>query len=226
MMLDKSWQTLFPIQEAENAVDVLVKAWNELASRNLTSFNRKTIEPKLTLVLCQQLRDFFSEKAGLMGDWGAENLGASIDQENLEILEKYRTDIQYRWNNKHQRLCLIFEFKKVDHTLTSRKYYYGDRGMTKFITGHYSKRQPVALMVAVLTKPYDKCVPPLIQELQSEDVVKNLDMIIKSEETAICKPSVLFPNHASFDTHHNRSTNLAPSHGNIGIAHLFLGFPE
>ncbi|TIU66195.1 MAG: Fis family transcriptional regulator, partial [Mesorhizobium sp.] len=37
-------------------------------------------------------------------------------------------------------------------------------------------------------------------------------------------PSTLFPPTAEFDTEHKRPAELAPSHGTIRVAHVFLEF--
>lgn len=219
------WLKAFPLAEAAKSVDAILQAWKELAARHAPGFLYDTKEPDLTLVLTDYLRNVISPRLGLLGSWGAENVGATVDPKTLKIMARHRTDIQYRWNNASTALDVVFEFKKLDHTETSRKHYYGPNGMQRFVSGPYSKRQPIALMAAILIDPYSDCVPGLRHALQLPGVSSELRIRKSEHGHTIRAPSRLFPNHAEFDTEHMRPKPLAPKHGTIHLAHLFLAFP-
>lgn len=220
------WLKIFPLAEAENAVDAVCQGWDELAYREAPGFQRCTHEPDLTLVLTEYLRDVISPRYGLLGNWGAENVGGKIDPRTLKITERYRTDIQYRWNDEVRSLDIVFEFKKLDHTESSRKYYCGPKGMERFVNGLYSKRQPVALMAAILIDSYSECVPELRNLLQLSSDSDVLRMKPNKNGEMLYMPSKLFPKHAEFDTVHNRPQELGPKHGTIQLSHIFLQFPS
>lgn len=217
-----AWLATFPTPEAKQAVSLLHEAWHELAATHKDHFNPGTKEPDLTLVLKMYLRDVASPRMRLLGNWGAEDVGAKIDYSTGKITERYRTDIRYVWNSARVKLDLIFEFKKLDHTESSRQTYVGERGMLRFVTGNYSTKQPVALMAGILLSTEPDCVPPLKLSLQSPGVAADLSMrkTVKGEWLHV----PLFSGSVSFDTEHVRPPEKAPTHGTIRIGHMFLPF--
>lgn len=217
-----AWLALFPHAAAEQSVNALCAVWGRLADRRKPKFNHTTYEHRLTRALVLLLRST-SEEFGLMGHWGSEQEVGDIDVKTGAITNPRRTDIQYQWNDPTRKLELVFEFKKLSRTSGSRSKY-AKEGVRRFVDGHYSKRQPVALMVGILTESHGACVPPLIRSL-TRPAMKSVLSIRHSENgEATYSPSMLFPNHAEFDTEHARPPSLGPEHGTIRIAHLFLEF--
>ncbi len=219
-----SWIKAFPLATAAEAVKAVLDCWNRLAITHLPGFNPKMKEPTLTLVLATYLRYVISNEYGLRGQWGAENVGATIDYATAKIIKIHRTDICYFWNDEQTSLQLVIEFKKLGHTKSSRDYYLGEKGMLRFISGPYSKGQPIALMAGILSKDYNDCVPPLRSSLQRPEIASMLQLRSTDKEEAYCMPSMLFPGIVDFDTEHVRSPDKAPTHGTIRIAHFFLSF--
>lgn len=220
-----AWLALFPLRQADDAVKAVLQGWEELVAMRAEGFTPDVDEPDLTLVLINHLRYTVSPGLGLMGNWGAEDVGGDIDRKTLKVIRRHRTDIKYSWNDEKRRLEVVFEFKKLDKGETSRKHYYGDRGMLRFVTGPYSKGHPVALMAGILLGAHDECVPGLEKALK-QPAVSSLLRICPADGQVLHRPSKLFREHARFDTEHTRPAALAPQHGTIRIAHLFLSFPE
>jgi hypothetical protein len=213
---------LFPRTAATQAVDALCVSWNRLADRYKPEFNHKTYEHRLTRRLVFLLRSW-SDDFGLMGHWGSEQEVGDINPDTGELIDPKRTDIQYQWNDSKRKLELVFEFKKLNSKPNSRSKYAKD-GISRFVDGYYSKRQPVALMVGILTEPRGDCVPALVKSLTRPVMKAVLALRHTADAKAIYEPSSLFPDHAEFDTDHTRPPELGPTHGTIRIAHLFLEF--
>ena len=216
------WLALFPRTAATQAVDALCVAWNRLADRYKSEFNHKTYEHKLTRRLVFLLRSW-SDELGLMGHWGSEQEVGDIDPDTGQIINPKRTDIQYQWNDSERKLELVFEFKKLSSKSSSRSKYSRD-GISRFVDGHYSKRQPVALMAGILLEPHVDCVPRLIKSLTRPSMKAALSLQQTKHGEATYQPSSLFPDHAEFDTEHMRPAKLGAEYETIRIAHLFLEF--
>ena len=221
----KKWLEAFPLPEASRAVKVVLDGWNDLAAMHSKKFRHSENEPKLTTMLRLYIKDYKSADVGLLGQWGAEQTEGTLDVNTLEITNRHRTDIHYAWHNKKTRNEIIFEFKKLSHQKGSRKLYYNDKGMGRFIDGDYAKRQPLALMVGILMSPREDCVPPLMQVISSNGVAGELNMLKNSDGKVITEPSEMFSNSAEFDTEHSRPVEMAPEHGTITISHMFVEFP-
>lgn len=222
-MRRQAWLKTFPKPQADKAVNALQLAWKEMASSHKTGFNRETIEPRLTLVLASYLRDVLSTRLRLLGHWGTEDVKAKVDYSTGKIIERIRTDIEYLWNNEKQNLCIVFEFKRLSRVLGSRKHYYGENGMLRFVTGSYGLKQPLAFMAAVVLDDRHTCVTLLREDLQKDDIVGMLAMR-KHKGVYLHTPSSLFPGAADFDTEHTREPAKSPAHGTICISHMFLEF--
>ena len=155
--------------------------------------------------------------------WATEVVQNEVDFHTGELLEERRTDIVYGWNDEKMSIQIVFEFKKLSRSARSRNQYMGENGLGRFVTGIYDRGQPVAVMVGILTDPEDQIIPPLRCALTKAEIITSLRLKSASDGHFFFRPSHLFPE-ADFDTEHERNADLAPSHGTIRVAHLFLSF--
>ncbi|HAO37982.1 MULTISPECIES: hypothetical protein [Hyphomonas] len=213
------WISAFPRQPVEAAAATLQQAWQELVRRNAPGFQPKDREDRLTAKLKFHC-DTVARKRGLLGSWSAENKVGNLDVESGDIIWQKRTDISFHWNDDQQTMVFVFEFKKVSHTVTSRKAYLGDDGMGRFVDGYYSQDETAAAMVALLTGPEEKIVPNLQHSLSDGSYEAKLRQRKNGSSKLITQPSQVIAL-AAFDTDHDRSNNRAP----IRLAHIFLGWP-
>jgi hypothetical protein len=218
-----SWFAAFPIRPATEAVDALCASWRELAAVQRPGFHPGKREPELTRVLKAHVERVTARERGLLGMWATEAVQNELDFDTAELSEERRTDIVYGWNNDKTGIQLVFEFKKLDRLARTRANYLGGDGLGRFVTGKYSRGQAVAAMVGMLIDPEDQVVPPLRDMLASAEMVSLLRLRLRTGGEACDRPSLLFPA-ADFDTEHERDPDLAPSHGTIRVAHLFLTF--
>lgn len=222
-MIDRNaWLALFPLEQATAATDALVAGWNTLAAEYRTEFNHKTHEHRLTRALVTLLRQT-SPGRGLMGYWGSEQEVGDIDIKTGRVTNLKRTDIHYHWNGESQRLELVYELKKLGDTSNSRRNY-AKEGIARFVDGHYSRSEPIAFMVGILVAERSQCIAALVKALKRPAMMTALNVRRTPEGEITYSPSVLFPDHADFDTEHTRPPDRAPSHGSIRIAHLFVEF--
>lgn len=217
------WFDAFPLHPASQAVNAVCESWDVMTNKYRAKFHPKMKEPALTKALKAHVERVTAPEQGLLGMWAAESVINRIDLNTGEITEERRTDIVYGWNDDKTSIELVFEFKKLTRYKRSRKAYIGPEGLGRFVTGMYSKRQPIAAMVGILIDPHDKIVPPLRVDLEQPDAIAELCILPESSGKACQCPSTLF-NSAEFDTTHERPPELAPSHGTIRVAHLFLKF--
>lgn len=224
MTAGTAWLAAFPLAEATEAVRAVRAAWDHLAAVPRPKFHHRVAEPHLTRVLKRYVDRVVSREFGLLGFWSTEGVENEVDFETGDILDERRTDVLYAWNNEHQAMQLVFEFKKLDGRATSRKHYLGKDGLLRFVTGPYSREQPVAAMVGILTAPHADVVPPLQKALYQPAFVAAAQLCRRDDGHVLHRPSGLFPDLADFDTEHLRSASLAPSHGTIRVSHFFLAF--
>jgi hypothetical protein len=217
------WLAAFPIQPAREAVEALREAWSELSERPRSDFNPKTKETALTKRLKVYVENYTARQRGLLGMWAAEDIIGEIDPVTGEMIEERRTDIVYGWNDEAQDLKLVFEFKRLGKQKRHRDHYLRENGLTRFVTGIYSRRQAVAAMVGVLLDPECDVVPPIRKMLADKDLSDELKLRPAADGTPFIQPSLLFEA-ANFDTEHERDPALAPTHGHIRVAHIFLSF--
>jgi hypothetical protein len=226
-MSSGGWLAAFPQEDVRTAVSALREVWTELTTLSPETFHPKANEPRLTELLCEHIRAVFKTRTKLTGQWSYERRMGKIKPRNnggVEISERRRTDIEYFSDRYDPCLELVFEFKKINGKAGRRNTYVGPDGMLRFVTGSYSIKQPLAIMVGILTDAEAACVLPLIDLLKTPKAMSTLQM--KSEYADSLKvPSIVLPTIAQFDTEHQRSAELAAEHGTITIAHLFLGFP-
>jgi hypothetical protein len=98
-----------------------------------------------------------------------------------------------------------------------------EKGLGRFVTGIYSRRQAIAAMVGVLLDPEEDVVPPLRKAFDDPTMASQLRLRRNTTGAAIHRPSILFAA-ADFDTEHERDADLAPTHGYIRVSHFFLPF--
>lgn len=218
-----TWSTAFPIRPASRAVEALCESWRVLSAVRRPYFHPRTREPHLTRLLKTHIERVTSRNYGLLGMWATEAVQNEMDFDTGKLLEERRTDIVYGWNNEELGIQLVFEFKKLSRSTRSRSQYLGENGLGRFVTGIYGRDQPVAVMVGILTGPEDQIIPPLRCALTKKEIITSLRLKPASDGHFFFRPSHLFPE-ADFDTEHERSADLAPSHGTIRIAHIFLTF--
>lgn len=225
MTTELDWLDAFPIRPATEAVEALCESWHFLTRVPRRGFHAGKREPELTRALKAHVERVTARNRGLLGMWAAEAVINEIDLETAELKQERRTDIAYGWNDATTEIQLVFEFKKVSRHGRSRQQYLGANGLGRFVTGLYSCRQPVAVMVGVLTDPAELVVPALLKALSNPAIASALKVRSRASGTNYDRPSLLFPA-ADFDTEHDRPPDLAPSHGSIRVAHLFLAFEQ
>ena len=217
------WRAAFPIRPASEAVEALRHAWAELAARPLRDFNPRTKEDALTKKLKIYIENYVAPQRGLLGMWAAEDIIGEIDPSTGEMIDERRTDIAYGWNDQDQDMKLIFEFKRLGRQKRHRDHYLKDRGLGRFVSGIYSRRQPVAAMVGVLLDPEEEVVPPIRKALGDAALGAALRLRKTATGDSFTRPSSLFQS-ADFDTEHERDPAFAPPHGTIHVTHFFLAF--
>jgi len=221
--IGREWLNAFPIRPATEAVDALCESWDQLTRHPLAGFHPGMKEPDLTRTLKAHVESVTARSQGLLGMWAAENVINVLDPVTAEICEERRNDIVYGWNDETTGMQLVFEFKKMSCSAADRKHYLGTNGLERFVSGIYSPRQPVAAMVGILIDPIQDIVPSLITALSAPASKERLRLRLFSNGAAFERPSILFAR-AEFDTEHERDAALAPTHGKIRIAHIFLKF--
>ena len=217
------WRSAFPLQTAVDASDALLQGWHDLAALAGPGFNSRTREPRLTKQLKIYVENYVAHDRGLLGMWAAEDIIGNIDPQTGELLEERRTDIVYGWNDTSSKFELVFEFKRLRKGKADRDQYLGEDGLGRFVTGLYSRHQPIAVMVGILLAPEAIIVPPIQAALSDPDLTKKLRLRKDARGMPYTQPSNLFPK-AAFDTEHGRDPALAPPHGYIQVAHFFVTF--
>lgn len=218
-----AWLAAFPIRPASEAVDALRESWRILAERPRAHFHPGMKEPALTKALKAYVENVTARESGLLGMWAAEGVLHDIDMETAKLTQERRTDIVYGWNDDTRRIELVFEFKKVGRLKSHRTHYLREKGLGRFVTGIYSRRQAVAAMVGILIDPENEVLPPLRDALTDLSLAAELKIQRTAAGGTYEQPSILFPT-ADFDTEHERDPDLAPSHGTIRVAHFFWAF--
>ena len=217
------WLSAVPLQPATEAVEALHQAWSELADRPRPGFNPTTKEDALTKRLKVYIENHTARQRGLLGMWSAEDIIGDIDVATDELVQERRTDIVYGWNDDAQGIRLVFEFKRLGRQKKHRPHSLREKGLGRFVTGIYSRRQAVAAMVGVLLDPADDVIPPIRQAFDDPSLSSLLRLRPDTSGVPIAQPSTLFPS-ADFDTEHDRDPALAPTHGAIRVSHFFLAF--
>jgi hypothetical protein len=219
-----TWQNAFRQGDAPAVVRALHQAWTLLATVDSPdTFRVESREPELTELLCVHLRET-KHKTKLSGFWHYESQQGEtrrVSAQGKRVHKRKRTDILFTSDRCDPPLELVFEFKKLGRSKPRRDAYCGEEGMLRFVTGEYSKFQPLAVMVGILIEHRDDCLPPLIRFLDSAEAKTLLHLeSVRGKNRHI--PSRFFPDESPFDTEHLRPTDRAPAHGTIVISHLFL----
>jgi hypothetical protein len=217
------WLAAFPIQSATEAVEAFRQGWAELAERPRPYFNPKTKEDALTKRLKVYVENHVARERGLLGMWGAEEVFGDIDPVTGELIQERRTDIVYGWNDETQSMKLVFEFKRLGRQKKHRDHYLKEKGLGRFVTGIYSRKQAIAAMVGVLLDPEPEVVPPIRKALADTALGIALRLCKSTSGAPFTRPSILFAD-ADFDTEHERDPALAPPHGTIRVSHFFFAF--
>lgn len=215
------WRLAFPREEAGTVMKHLVDTWNWAAARPNEHFNFDLKEPDITQSLENKL-DARKTEVGLTGLFGCEIRENEYDPDTGKKLKSWRTDILYFSNRNAEPLRLTFEFKKLKNNSTSRKAYYGDDGMMRFVNNKYGREQPVGVMVGILDKPASLSPAGLKQALTKADVASVLK-IIPDGTSFLREPSGEFNGLAAFDTHHTRVSGKLLT---IVLAHVMLPFSD
>ena len=223
MTASDTWLTAFPVPRAAEAVAALCESWRIMAAVRRSNFHPGIKEPDLTRVLKTHVERVTSRERGILGMWAAEAVQNETNFDTGELVEERRTDIVYGWNNDRIGIQLVFEFKKLDRLASSRRQYLGENGLGRFVSGIYGRGQPIAVMVGILVNPEEQVVPALLAAFGDSRIIETLRLRFQPDGGVIDQPSRLFPE-AKFDTKHERDPDLAPSHGIIRVAHIFLGF--
>lgn len=218
-MSESDWTAAFPLNQAQDAADVVFDAWRELSSRYLPHFNRQTSEPKLTKIIAARATALGADRR-VQGAWLPEVVIPVLDETGTKIAEERRTDILYVWNNDHLTIQIIFEFKLLKRGFAT--VYIGPKGMDRFVTGAYSKGQPIALMVGMVLNDRLDAVNRISDALRG--AASKLCMVPQADGTYFSRPSIISPELAEFDTVHTRPAHLAPAHGTITVSHVLLNF--
>ena len=217
------WRSAFPLQAAVDATEALLQGWHDLATLAGPEFNRRTREPRLTKRLKIYVQNYVAHDRSLLGMWAAEDIIGNIDPQTGTLLEERRTDIVYGWNDASSSYELVFEFKRLRKGKPDRDQYLGEDGLARFVTGSYSRHQPIAAMVGILLAPEAMIVPPIQAALSDPELAKRLRLRTDLDGIPYTEPSSLFQK-ATFDSEHDRDPALAPLHGYIRVAHFFVSF--
>ncbi|MBR0683973.1 ParB N-terminal domain-containing protein [Roseomonas eburnea] len=113
--------------------------------------------------------------------------------------------------------------KRLGRQKSHRDHYLRDRGLGRFVTGIYSRRQAVAAMVGILLDPEAEVVPGIRDALSDAALATLLRLRPAASGLPYARPSVLFSG-ADFDTDHERDARLAPVHSYIRVSHFFFAF--
>ena len=176
----------------------------------------------LTKKLTVYVRDHVARRHGLLGMWTAEGTTGAL---NLKTgaFEERRTDIAYGWNDEERKLDLVFEFKRLGKQKKHRDKYLGEQGLARFVTGLYSRGQPLAAMVGILLGPESDIIPPIRAALAKKPTADALRLRTTPTGSPFYEPATILPK-ATFETEHERDKQLAPPHGHIRVAHFFWAF--
>lgn len=221
MRLKDEWRDAFPSPAAERVIRYMLDTWQKTAARRLEAFSWSQKEPRLTLTFKDQLRDG-ARDVGLTGWWGSEDQSSRYDAKTLKPLRNFRTDITY--HSDREGLSLTFEWKKLKPTSRSRKGYYGEEGMGRFLEPEgYAKDQPFGIMVGIIASPEQRnCIDALVKAMNTTDALGLLHSIPDDHGQHIRQPSRELPGLASFDTQHVRQSG---GFSTFTFSHLFVEFP-
>lgn len=202
MSVRDAWRASFPAQAAQDVVRHVCTTWGKHAGTPTPYFHWALHEPSITTQFKQYLENA-ADDAGLTGLWTAENVSMEFAPSGKPI-RRNRTDIVYF--SDYARLRLTFEFKKLKDNSDSRKAYYGENGMRRFLDGRYSAKQPFGIMVAIVADVDGRQSVDKLKRRMRDPEVAALVNYIPDERTGqwVREPSQEMPELAEFDTQHLR----------------------
>jgi hypothetical protein len=222
-----SWEKAFPgRRDPRKVVQFMHAQWRYLLIHKPDAIDpTKNTEPTITEFFCEFLKNT-SVEGGLTGYFYYETKHANIEPGATVLSKRIRTDIQYQFpvRNSPDIVHLVFEFKKLKNTKPSRKLYYGDQGMLRFISGYYASRWAYGFMVGLLDHDGVDAIKQLKVAIQSPAIASH-PLCLKSDINGnlISDPSLNMPNLAHFDTTHSRS--VYGPHSDLMLCHFFLEAP-
>jgi|688.fasta_scaffold21560_5 hypothetical protein len=214
------WRAAFPFEETRKVVGFVTATWNDLVARNMPKFQHTALEPHLTVYLRGVLQQR-KEEVGLTGNFGAEELDAEPDLVTGELSKRSRADIRYF--SDRTVVDLTFEFKKLKNKPDSRRSYYGQDGMKRFVDGKYSRDKHLAFMVGIVATARAENLSALKRAIAKPDIAALLHILRDESGAIIREPSRELPAHTEFDTEHSRLAN--GNNRDIVLCHLFLDHP-
>lgn len=217
MSLSPNWRLVFPYEDTRQVVALVQKTWDSLVARKIPHFNPDEHEPHLTQFL-QSVLNVEKIDAGLTGDFSAEVHVGDADLATGRMKNRGRADIRYF--SDRVNLDLTFEFKKLKPTNDSIQRYRGKDGMMRFVSGKYSRDQPLALMVGLICSDPDACISKLKSSIIMKEAVDELKLAELEPGKWLEDPTKELPPHVRFDSRHSRAhLNGRPD---ILLCHLFL----
>ena len=223
MSVRDAWREAFPAVAARVVLAYVVDCWRQVSRQQSPHFAWALNEPAITKRFRKHLA-VGSDNAGLTGHWSAEAVDMDL-QSDLSPKDTHRTDIMYFSDRVQPRLSLTFEFKKLKDNSDSRKKYYGNAGMCRFVEAIYAKDDPFGIMVAIIEDDSQRaCVKHLKSALRSDDA-RALLKYVPDPATGlhVREPSCEMPKLAEFDTQHHRDSGPFDT---FMFCHLVLGFPD
>lgn len=216
--LSAGWQTAFRDNEASRVVAYMQRIWRELANAGQKGIEPSHKEPRITQFFGAVLDERKAED-GLESDFLYEVLRGKADLVQGKLVKVYRTDIEYRTLGSDRSL-LVFEFKKLTTKKKSRDAYLLERGMLRFISGNYQRREAVAFMAGLVHVDADQSIEALKKAIEQPETIAALTIKKNSVALAIREPSENFPGQAAFDTAHCREQ--AGQASLLYLSHLFF----
>lgn len=217
MSLSSNWRLVFPYEDTRQVVALVQKTWDSLVARQIPQFNPDSHEPHLTQFL-QSVLKVEKIDAGLTGDFSAEVHVSDADLKTGKMKNRGRADIRYF--SDRVNLDLTFEFKKLNSTSGSIKKYYGKDGMMRFVSGKYSRDQPLALMVGLISNNPETCISKLKSAIVKKKTAEELKLAELEPGKWLEDPTKELPPHVRFDSRHSRAH--LDGRPDIMLCHLFL----
>lgn len=221
----QAWRDTFPLVPASAATQHLAQTWAIATRAYPDKFRHTDRENRITEFLWSEVAKS-SLSARLTGKWTYEDPNVIFDAKRKGIIKRIRSDITYFSNKDEVTLFLVYEFKKLRDTDTSRKTYQGEDGMLRFVSGYYSVGQPLAAMVGMVIGDPAECINAMKRSLNVPGVRSSLSMVPDNAEY-VRAPSTTLDPVALFDTEHRRPADQAPGgNGTTTLAHIFFAMPS
>lgn len=217
MSLSSNWRLVFPYEDTRQVVALVQRTWDNLVEKKTPSFSPDAPEPHLTQFL-QSVLKVEKIDAGLTGDFSAEVHVSDADLTTGQMKNRGRADIRYF--SDRVNLELTFEFKKIYPKGGSIKKYCGEDGMMRFVSGKYSRDQPLALMVGLICNDPETCISKIKSAIVNKKAAAELRLAEIEPGKWLEEPTKELPPHVSFDSRHSRAH--LDGRPDILLCHLFL----